>query len=194
MKKEKVGFFGGAFNPPTNIHIYLADSLIRQEILDRVFFVPVGDYYKKDNLVLAKHRYEMLKLACKDYDRIDIENISSSHQELLYAKDSFRLIYDKYKDKFDIYFIMGSDNFIKMPKWEGYKELINTYKFIIIKRPQYSLENTKQDNITYYQPDKYCETSSTQIREMLKQNKNIREWIDKDVLSYIEKNNLYIKT
>ena len=31
MKKEKIGFFGGCFNPPTNTHIDLANKLIKMK-------------------------------------------------------------------------------------------------------------------------------------------------------------------
>ena len=59
----RIGFFGGCFNPPTNIHIGIAKELIDSKILDKVIFVPVGDFYKKENLISAIHRYEMIKKA-----------------------------------------------------------------------------------------------------------------------------------
>ena len=36
---EKIGFFGGCFNPPTNIHIELANNLVKTKKLDKVIFV-----------------------------------------------------------------------------------------------------------------------------------------------------------
>ena len=60
---EKIGFFGGCFNPPNNLHIEIANNLIKTKKLDKVVFVPVNDYYKKEGLIGAKHRYNMLKLA-----------------------------------------------------------------------------------------------------------------------------------
>ena len=43
----KIGFFGGCFNPPSNIHINLAKNVINEYKLDKLIFVPVGDYYDK---------------------------------------------------------------------------------------------------------------------------------------------------
>ena len=34
MKKEKIGFFGGSFNPPTNMHIHLAKKLIEDKLIE----------------------------------------------------------------------------------------------------------------------------------------------------------------
>ncbi len=46
----KIGFFGGSFNPPTNAHICLAQKAIKECGLDKVIFVPMNDYYRKNNL------------------------------------------------------------------------------------------------------------------------------------------------
>lgn len=65
----KIGFFGGCFNPPTNAHINLAKKVLKECKLDKVVFVPVGDFYDKKELVPAKHRYNMLKIAFKRIKR-----------------------------------------------------------------------------------------------------------------------------
>ena len=62
----KIGFFGGSFNPPTIAHIELAKKAIKGKELDKVIFVPIGDFYQKDNLESLDNRIEMLKLACNN--------------------------------------------------------------------------------------------------------------------------------
>jgi len=64
----KIGFFGGSFNPPTKAHIELAQKVIEKYVLDKVIFVPMGDFYVKEGLASSKDRLNMLKLACKPYD------------------------------------------------------------------------------------------------------------------------------
>lgn len=51
MNKMKIGFFGGCFNPPTIAHIELANIAIQVAGLDKLFFVPMGNCYKKDELI-----------------------------------------------------------------------------------------------------------------------------------------------
>ena len=169
---EKVGFFGGCFNPPTNIHINLANNLIQAGKLDKVIFVPVGDYYQKQNLVSAKHRYNMLKLACEGLENIQVEEIASLHKDKLYATDTFNLIYEKYNKYVDIYFIMGSDNYEKMPEWKNYKEIKDKYKYIVLDRTE--------------------ELSSTEIRNMITNGNDVTNYIDVNVLKYIQGEKLYI--
>ena len=60
----RIGFFGGSFNPPTNAHINLAKEVIKVCNLDKVIFVPMGNYYPKEGLAKAEDRLKMLEIAC----------------------------------------------------------------------------------------------------------------------------------
>lgn len=168
---EKIGFFGGCFNPPTNIHINLANNLIKEGKLDKVVLVPVGDYYKKNDLIEAKHRLNMLKLACMGFENIEIEEIATLSTGKLFATDTFKLIYEKYNKEADIYFIMGSDNFNKMPKWKDYEKIKDKYKYLVLERTQ--------------------DISSTEIRNKIKNGEDVSQHLQKEVLRYIKENKLY---
>ena len=190
MKKEKIGFFGGCFNPPINTHISLANNLIKDNIVDKVIFVPVGDYYQKKNLVEAKHRYNILKLATQEFPKLQVENIASTHKDKLFATDTFKLIYDKYSNSADMYLIMGSDNFEKMPTWKNYADIINKYKFIVIERPKYE-EKCDLKNVIYCKDNQLEDITSTRIRNNLQKGEDVSNWINADVLKYINENKLY---
>ncbi len=190
IQKEKIGFFGGCFNPPTNVHIQLANNLISNKTLDRVIFVPVGDYYEKKNLVPAIHRYNMLQILCKNNNRLEVEDIACIHKDKLYATDTFRLIWDKYNKNSDIYLIMGSDNFQKMPTWKKYKEIINSYKFIVIERLDHE-EITRLDNVIYVKSSQAKDTSSTYIRNKLQSGEDVSNFLSIDIINYIKENGLY---
>lgn len=174
---KKIGFFGGCFNPPTNKHIRIANKLIEEGKLDKVIFVPVNDYYKKENLAQAKHRYNMLQLATKNYDNLEVDDIEIKENRQLCAVDVFEIIGDGSHTtkccKGDIFLIMGSDNYEKMPTWKDYDIIKDKYNYIIIERD-------KND------------VSSTQVRQMIKNNdKKVTEYLPKEVYEYIIKNELY---
>lgn len=190
MNKEKIGFFGGCFNPPINTHINIANILIQNNIIDKVIFVPVGNYYKKQNLLPARHRYNMLKLSCKNYKNLEVENIASTYNGMLYAADTFKLIEEKYNNIAEIYFIMGSDNFKKMPLWKNYEEVIKRYKFIVIERPKYE-DSCDLPNVIYFKNKQMDDISSTRIRHKLQNGEDVTNWIDSNTLIYIKNNKLY---
>ena len=171
---EKIGFFGGCFNPPTNIHIELANNLVKTKKLDKVVFVPVNDTYIKDGLIPAKHRLNMIKLAIKNNNNLEVDDIEIKENKKLFAVDAIELINQKYFKECEVFFIMGSDNFDKMSKWKDYSKIKNQ-KYIVIKRDK-------------------NEISSTKIREMIAKNdKNVINYLSEDVYKYIIENELYKK-
>ena len=166
----KIGLFGGCFNPPSKIHIDIAKRILEENNLDKVIFVPVGDSYNKNELSESKHRYNMLKLAIGDNKNLEVDDIELNIKKKMYAIDVFELLEGKYKE-YEMHFIMGSDNFEKMPKWKDYDKL-KKYKYIVVER-------NKED------------ISSSRIRELIKENKNITRYLDEKVYKYIIKSSLY---
>ena len=169
---EKIGFFGGCFNPPTNIHIELANNLIKEGKSDKVVFVPVNDSYVKNGLISANHRVNMIKLAIKGYNNLEVDDIEIKENKKLFAVNAFELITKKYSKNCEIFFIMGSDNFEKMHNWKAYNK-IKDQKYIVIKRDK-------------------NEISSTKIRKMIAGNdKNVKKYLPEEVYKYIKENKLY---
>lgn len=171
---KKIGFFGGCFNPPTNMHIKIANDLIEEGKLDKVIFIPMNDFYKKEELIKAKHRFNMLKLAIAKYKELEVDDIEIKEKRRLFAIDAFEILKNSYcNEKIEIYLIMGSDNFNKMPNWKDYNKIKDEYKYIVIDRDKKDI-------------------SSTEIRNMIKNNdRNVMEYISKEVYNYIIENKLY---
>lgn len=151
--------------------------------------MPVGNYYEKNDLIDAKHRYNMLKLAIED--KMDIEKIAIESKIKLYASDTFKLIKEKY-NKDDIFFIMGSDNFRKMPTWKNYEELKANYNIIVIERERKKIRHENPKNIIEYIPEQLAQIDSTQIRKMIKNKENAKKYLNPKVYQYIKENNLYL--
>ena len=159
--------------------------------LDKVIFVPVGNYYEKENLIDAKHRYNMLELWAEDYENLEVEKIAIESKIKLYASDTFKLIKEKYKED-ELFFIMGSDNFRKMPTWKNYEELITKYNIIVIERERKQIRNENPENIMEYIPEQLAKIDSTKIRNMIKNNEDVKKYLNLKIYKYIKENKLYI--
>lgn len=186
----KIGFFGGCFNPPTNVHIDIAKELIKTKMVDKIVFIPVGDFYKKDNLLPIGKRCKMLEFAIENEEKLDIDDFEKDIKNTIFAKDAFEIIKEKYKND-EIYFIMGSDNFLKMETWKNYSEIIDIYRYIIIKRENINIKTTK-DNLLIFTPKKQYNFDSTAVRKLIKENKNTSNLLNPKVNEYIKGNKLYI--
>ena len=106
---HKVGFFGGCFNPVTNAHLRLIQETIEKENLEKVYFVPMGNFYEKKDLISLEHRIKMLELVLEKEEKMEILNIYKKKKKM-YAIDTFQIIEQKFPNV-QRFFIMGSDNF-----------------------------------------------------------------------------------
>ena len=143
-KMKKYGFFGGAFNPPTIAHEKLALEIAEKYNLDKVYFVPVGNFYNKKDLVDEKERFKMLKLISSD--KIDVLPIEFNMNKNLNTSEALELINNEYKNV-DRYFIMGGDNLEKLSSWQNPENCLNGNKFIAIERGKKISNIIENDNL-----------------------------------------------
>lgn len=201
---KRMGFFGGSFNPPTYAHINIAKASIEKLGLDKFFFVPVGNLYNKPDLIDEVYRYDMLKIACKNENNIFVEDIELKKSRNLSAIEVFEMIENKYKKDNDIaiFFVMGADNFIKLPNWKNAKELITKYQYIIFERNNSNLRsqieenellNKNKFNFHILKLEDYSQISSGNIRTLIKNNdyERCKEFTKPEIIEYIKMNKLY---
>ncbi len=184
---KKIGFFGGSFNPPTIAHFEIAKTSIEEFGLDKLVIVPMGDKYEKSGLISFNLRYEMLEKAFKDLDNVEISNMQQNQKKRTYAIDSFEEISKKY-NKTENFFIMGLDNYLNINKWKGSEELLKNYKYIVFKRGNIKIPNFSKN--AFFLDISY-NISSSDVRKMIKNNENLKDVLNKDVIDFIHKNNLY---
>lgn len=200
---KKIAFFGGSFNPPTIAHKYYAKKIIEDLYFDKVFFVPVGDKYKKNELIMAEKRHEMLLQMCKNDSNIEALDIEIKTNKEYKAIDIFKEIENEYIGN-DIYFVMGADNFRNILDWKESVELITKYKYIILERDNINIEefikenellNNNKEKFLCLKGDLENKVSSSYIRNKIKENdeESWKDYIDKSVLEYIKKEKLYYR-
>ena len=124
-------------------------------------------------------------------DKIIIE------RELNNLEYTYQLINElkkRYKND-ELILIMGADNIISFDKWKNYEELLKL-ELIIYKRNNFDIKHyldriNKKDKYIIIDNVESINISSTTIRETINDFYNLEELIDKDVLDYIIKNELY---
>lgn len=183
---QRLGFFGGCFNPPTIAHFELALKALDEAKLNKVYFVPMGDYYKKEGLLSAEIRFEMLEEMVKDDSRLEVSRIQMDQKKNLQAIDTFRLINKECRDS-ENFFIMGSDNYDRIGSWKDAKELLASYDYIVLSRGDF-----KRDNIITIETNDYLQSmSSSLIREKIARGESIKGLVTNNVEKYILEKELY---
>ncbi len=193
----KIGIFGGSFNPPHKMHETIAKSLINQQVVDKVIYVPTGSKYKyKNNLIEDRKRYEMLKLIVGKDEQLDVSDYELKDY-VVYTYETLAYFKKEYPND-EIYFICGTDNLSYIDKWKNGEEILKNYKILVIDRRGNDvfelIEKFKKykDNIVIA-PVALKDISSTEIRKMIQKDNNVclEKYLNQDVIEYIRKGNLY---
>ena len=200
QEKRGIAIFGGSFNPPLNSHVTLAKEILKKfKVLEKLIFVPVSTRYQKESLVSDNHRYNMLKLICRKEDKLEVSDVELNLDKQLYTVQTLHIFKNKYKN-YDIYFVMGTDNLKELNTWKEAERILSDYKVIVLERNDDNLCDVinKDELLKKYRQAlvkidgiNKIYLSSTMIREKIKNGEDIEQFIDRDVLNYIKRNNLY---
>lgn len=196
---EKLGVFGGTFDPPHLGHLCLAEYAADALDLERVIFVPTGDPPHKRGAVREpiQHRLPMLERAIAGNERFTISRIDIDRPGPHYTVDTMRLFVEQMPDV-DWYFIMGTDSLLSLNTWYRPDELIKLCKLAVIARPkadaspamhEEAIPGISQRVIMIESP--LIAISSTGITERLLEGRSVRYLVPDSVLSYIKQYGLY---
>lgn len=194
-----IGLFGGTFDPIHTAHLKLSTLILERYNLDKVIFIPSGNSYFKTNVTDKWDRFRMVKLATEDYFKFDVSDIEIKRDGNTYTFETIMELKKEYESDV-LYWIMGSDTFLQLPKWRNHKYLLENIRFIVYMRPGDSLNKTKKisDDFksmygTHIQimEDEQFYISSSEIREHFYDPNFNQTLISENVYNYILKHNLY---
>ena len=175
--------FPGTFNPIHDGHIKMAEYALEKYGFDKIIFIPAHlPPHKEIDANLAKHRFNMVKLAIADNSRFDISDIEYKSEGKSYSLITVKKIIEQYNIKNRLNFIIGTDAFAKINTWYKADELKSLVHFIVFPRRGDIIENNESWDYELTQMD-FVDISSTEIRKSLKTNTKIE--------GYIKENGLY---
>lgn len=190
---------GGSFNPPTKAHIEIIKKVGSLNYIDKTLILPVGDFYKKEDLISVNHRINMLNVIFKDMDNFIVSNLEAKFNKQLKTLESLRLLKEQYP-KNDIAFVMGADNLIDIKTWYKYEEILLKFNFIVFDRDDLNaLDIINNDEVlSKYRHKFFIERlniengiSSTKVRTLIKEKKEYSKYLESNIYKYIKENELY---
>lgn len=197
---EDILLFGGTFNPPHLGHFSVAREVKNKLNIRKVILLPSGNPPHKANedVLDKRHRLNMLKLAAENQDDFLISEIEIKREGYTYTIDTLRDLNHMYNGKYNFFYLIGADTLENLRKWKDYKELFNICEFVVALRKGYTKESlVKIINENGYRARvidvNLVDISSTNIRTLIRNNKNVSGLISPKVEEYIKDNNLYRK-
>jgi len=217
MKKERIGLFGGTFNPVHSGHIKAAEIVQKRFRLDKILFIPSYIPPHKDTAEIASpsHRLKMVEIALRGFSHFIPCSVEIDAEEKSYSIITINTIKKLYPKSW-IFFILGIDAFLEVDTWKDYEQLLEQCFFIVISRPGYLLDEAENTLDGKYR-EKMCmlaksesvkdemllsfrifllliealDIASTEIRGRIKRGGSLKGMVSERVEAYIRENRLY---
>jgi len=199
-----IAIFGGAFDPFTDAHLSIVRTVASMPEVFQVYIEPAHDSYKR---IVApwRHRTEMIKCALdselKVRDRAKVKiGFFDGHNGLHRQPYTIETLeyYSNIEGIENVYFVIGTDQLTVWDSWKEPEKLAKKYKWIVFERDnddgakilQYNKILWKHKNNFLFFP-LGMKTASSRIRHELLNGSPESYDVPKEVMNYINKNNLY---
>lgn len=192
-QKQKIGLFGGTFDPVHLGHLLVAQAACEETGLERLFFIPAARSPFKPEMAPtpAAERLRLLRLALAGKNHFEIDEQEIRRGGTSYSIDTAR-DYARRFPQAGLYYLIGADHVPSLPKWREAEELARLVKFLVIPRPG-------QPDATFVAPFRGrtlkgfpLGVSASQIRARVKSGQAIDHLVAPEVAEAIHKYQLYL--
>ncbi len=191
---KSIGLFFGSFNPVHLGHTALADYIFEFSGVDEIWFIvsPVNPLKERSELIDEHLRLRMMELAIDGKDYLQVSDIEFDMPKPSYTINTLQTLSEKYpEDNFIL--LIGSDNMQIFDQWKDYQNILDEYSILVYPRKGFDYEPFEElyPDMHILEEAPFFEISSTEIRELIKNNKDASQWLHPDVYQFIKENNLY---
>jgi nicotinate-nucleotide adenylyltransferase len=200
MSRERLGVFGGTFDPPHIGHLILAAEACEELNFDCLLWVltPVPPHKLDQRVRPLEHRLRMLELAIADNPKFELSRIEMDRPGPHYTVDTMRLLADE-RPSADLILLIGGDSLHDLPTWERPAELVAAcHEIGVIRRPGDEVDLSAwegqvpgtQAKVRFIDTP-LLDISSSAIRRHIRESAPFRYYLLPSIYEYIQKNNLY---
>ena len=201
---KKIGVFGGAFDPPHNAHVALAQTALTELELDALHVIPTGQaWHKARTLTASEHRLAMTRLAFQDMPRVVVDDREIKRAGPTFTIDTLQALQTENPGA-QLYLMMGADQFAAFKQWHQWREILNIAIICIAARARFDWakglfddEKELQNSVLTLQMPQMT-VSATKIRQLISsglgENQAIADLLPRPVASYIAQHQLYKAT
>lgn len=200
MKKERIGIFGGTFDPPHLGHLILACEVYAQLKLDRLLWVLTPDPPHKQGREISSlpHRKKMVELAIEDNDSFEFSLVEAEREGPHYSVDTVNII-RRANPNAELIFLMGGDSLQDLASWHQPSDFVAACDEIgVMRRPEHqiNLDRLTQEIAGLKEKVRFVkapllEIASREIRQRVREGLPCRYYLPLTVYRYIRDEKLY---
>ena len=188
----KVGLYFGSFNPVHVGHMIIANHMLNNCPIDKLWIVvsPHNPLKKKKSLANDYDRLHLVHLAIAGNPDIQASNIEFGLPKPSYTIDTLTYLKEKHPG-YEFSLIMGGDNLVTFHKWKNHELILRDHNIYVYKRPSYELGSLKDHPRIEIVEAPMLNISSSYIRSLIKKGLSIQYLVPQAVFEYIEDYKMY---
>jgi nicotinate-nucleotide adenylyltransferase len=133
---ERIGLFGGSFDPVHLGHVLVAQAAREEAGLDRLFFIPAAQspFKPESQPTPAPERLRLLRLGLAGKTWCEVDEQEIRRGGVSYSVDTVR----DYARRFagaPLCYLIGADHLPKLRQWRAAEDLARLVEFVAIPRP-----------------------------------------------------------
>jgi nicotinate-nucleotide adenylyltransferase len=132
---EKIGIFGGTFDPVHHGHLALARALRETFALESVHLIPTGLPPHRDAPpVTPQQRFDLVQLALAGETGLLADDREVRRDGYCYTVDTLSEIQSEYPQA-TLVWLIGADSFLNLVRWRRWRELLEAGHLVLAARP-----------------------------------------------------------
>lgn len=176
---QRIGIYGGSFNPVHFGHIGLAKWIIEHTDLDELWFLvsPNNPLKSVQSLAPEQERLAAVQQAIQDIPRLKASDFEFALPRPSYTANTLRALQQAYPD-YEFTLIIGEDNLSIFHQWREYEFILATFRLFVYPRhtkephnaadiqnnPSIQWSNIPVKDLQFLSGAPYFDISSTEIR------------------------------
>jgi nicotinate-nucleotide adenylyltransferase len=191
---QRLGAFGGSFDPPHNGHVGIAAHAAERLGLQRVLLIPSAvPPHKLDRALSSpEDRLEMCNRAAAEHPVLAVSDIELRREGVSFTVDTLQELTALHPGG-ELFLLIGMDNYQEFNLWRNPARILELATLVVMDRPGYGagldlpVEGSRVRRVEVPQFD----ISSTEIRRLVRLGRPISHLVPQKVEEYIHARRLY---
>jgi nicotinate-nucleotide adenylyltransferase len=193
MHMQRIGLFGGSFDPVHLGHLMVGQAAKEELKLDRLFFILAAQspFKPEREPTTAHQRLRMLRLALAGWHWCEVDDQEIRRGGVSYTIDTVRDYVARFPDV-ELFYLVGADQASQLHKWRAADELARLVQFVVIPRPGQTCDSLSKGFRVQQLNGFPITVSSSQIRARVKARLPLEPLVPAAVAEVIRNNGLYL--
>lgn len=190
---ERIGVFGGTFDPPHVGHLVTAVNVRHHLGLDRVLLVVANRPWQKVGtrpITGAQDRLAMVAAAVRGVEGLEASDLEIRRGGDSYTADTLAALRELDASA-ELFVILGADAAAGLDTWERIDEVRDTSTLVVVDRPG-TAPTVALDGFDWTHVEvPRLEVSSTDLRERVRDGRPLDYLLPRDVIAFLAERDLY---